>query len=105
MLRRVGERFRCDVVRRDLDRLRETHVGRDVESDGEGGTARQSTQGGNEAALGKDGWVNAPRYLLEFRHRIVQCSCGARQLLAEVVASVRNLSLGGTQGEPDRDEA
>src|SRR6266702_1062515 len=54
MLRRVGQGLRRDVVRRDLDRLRETRVRGDVELDGDLRAAREGSQSPAETALGKD---------------------------------------------------
>ena len=53
VLHRVGQRFGCDVVRRDLGRLGAARIRRDIEVDWYRGTAGERAQRRAQAVLGK----------------------------------------------------
>ena len=80
MLGRVGKSFGRNEVRRDLDRLREPHVRRDVEVDLDRGTPRERPQSGPEAALGQDRRVDPTRDLLQILDRRHQARRDAGKL-------------------------
>ena len=59
MLGRVRERFRDDVIRRDLDRLRQAVVDDVAELDRNRRTAGERPQGRGETSLGEDGRMDS----------------------------------------------
>ena len=81
MFRRVGERFRCHVVRGDLDGLGEPPFDRDFEVDGNRRAAGECSQRGAEPALGEVRRVNAAARSLgvrSWRRRVRLRSATAR---------------------------